>query len=289
MKPLVSVLMTAYNREKYIAEAIESVLASSYTNFELIIVDDCSKDKTVEIAKEFEKRDNRIKVYINEKNIGDYPNRNKAANYAKGKYLKYVDSDDMVYKHGLEIMIDGMEKFPSAAIGIISKTSQDVEPYPYLMSPQTAYTKHFFEDGCFDVGPLALIIQKQYFIEYGGFSGKRYIGDTEFLLGICRKWPTVKLQGSLVFWRKHDEQEIKYEKQTNVRIEQTLKILNENLFAPDCPLTMSQKEIIIKLFKRSAARIIIKKALKERRLGYYLTLWKLNRLKVSDVFNKLAY
>ena len=64
--PLVSVLMTAYNREKYIAEAIESVLASTYTNFELIIVDDCSTDKTVEIAKSYEVKDNRIKVYIND-------------------------------------------------------------------------------------------------------------------------------------------------------------------------------------------------------------------------------
>jgi len=53
-KPLVSVLMTAFNSEKYIAQAIESIMASSYQNWELIIVDDCSKDKTVEIAKSHE-------------------------------------------------------------------------------------------------------------------------------------------------------------------------------------------------------------------------------------------
>ena len=90
--PLVSVLMTAYNREKYIAEAIESVLASTYSNLELIIVDDCSKDNTLQIATNYQAKDDRIKVYKNEKNLGDYPNRNKAASYAKGKYLKYVDS-----------------------------------------------------------------------------------------------------------------------------------------------------------------------------------------------------
>ncbi|MBN2662839.1 MAG: glycosyltransferase family 2 protein, partial [Bacteroidales bacterium] len=95
--PFVSVLMTAYNREKYIAEAIESVIASTYQNWELIIVDDGSKDKTVEIAKQYEAKDPRIKVYINEKNLGDYPNRNKAASYAKGKYLKFVDADDLIY------------------------------------------------------------------------------------------------------------------------------------------------------------------------------------------------
>jgi glycosyltransferase involved in cell wall biosynthesis len=69
VKPLVSVLMTAYNREKYIAEAIQSVLSSSYTNFELIIVDDRSSDRTVEIARSFEKRDSRIRVYVNEQNL----------------------------------------------------------------------------------------------------------------------------------------------------------------------------------------------------------------------------
>lgn len=89
--PLVSILMTAYNREKYIAEAIESVLASTYTNFELIIVDDCSADRTLEIAKSYEEKDKRIKIYINEKNLGDYPNRNKAASLAKGVYLKYLE------------------------------------------------------------------------------------------------------------------------------------------------------------------------------------------------------
>ncbi len=68
-KPLVSVLMTAYNREKYIAEAIESVLQSTYKNFELIIVDDCSTDNTVSIATDFQQQDKRTSVQINEKNL----------------------------------------------------------------------------------------------------------------------------------------------------------------------------------------------------------------------------
>src|ERR1044072_333802 len=103
--PIVSVLTTAYNREKNIGQSIESVLASTLTDFELIIVDDGSKDRTVEIEKKYAQIDARVKVYVNEKNLGDYPNRNKAANYAKGKYLKYVDSDDVIYEHTLEVMV----------------------------------------------------------------------------------------------------------------------------------------------------------------------------------------
>src|ERR1700689_462412 len=128
--PLVSILMTAFNREKYIAEAIESILQSTYKNFELIIVDDCSKDKTVEIAKSYAQKDSRIKVYVNEKNLGDYPNRNKAASYANGKYLKYVDSDDIIYPHCLDVMVGCMEKFSEAAFGLSSVADID-KPYPY--------------------------------------------------------------------------------------------------------------------------------------------------------------
>ena len=117
--PLVSVLMTAYNRKKYIAEAIESVLASTFQDFELIIVDDCSRDHTVEIVRLYTS-DPRLQVHVNEKNLGDYPNRNRAASLAKGQYLKYVDSDDYIYPRGLQIMVEMFEPFTQAAVGFCS-------------------------------------------------------------------------------------------------------------------------------------------------------------------------
>lgn len=107
--PIVSVLMTAYNREKFLAEAIESVLASTLANFELIIVDDCSTDSTVAIAQSYASKDARIKVFVNEINLGDYNNRNRAASYANGKYIKYWDSDDIMYPHCLQVMVSAME------------------------------------------------------------------------------------------------------------------------------------------------------------------------------------
>ena len=64
-EPLISVLMTAYNRAEYIGEAIASVLASTYTHLELIIVDDGSKDKTVAVARDWASRESRIRVYVN--------------------------------------------------------------------------------------------------------------------------------------------------------------------------------------------------------------------------------
>ena len=116
---MVSVLMTAYNREKFIAESIESVLAQTYTDFELIIVDDNSTDRTREIILSYAKM-YKIRYYFNEINLGEYQNRNQAASYARGKYLKYLDSDDLMDKDCLSIMVNQMEKYPEAAIGLVS-------------------------------------------------------------------------------------------------------------------------------------------------------------------------
>jgi glycosyltransferase involved in cell wall biosynthesis len=137
--PLVSILTTVYNREKYISVCIDSVLASTYGDWELIIVDDVSSDTSVAIARSYEKKDTRIKVYVNEKNLGDYPNRNKAASYAKGKYLKYLDADDLIYPHDIEVMLHTMEQFPEAGLGISQKVAEDIKPYPFLMDPKETF------------------------------------------------------------------------------------------------------------------------------------------------------
>src|SRR5438105_8866055 len=166
--PLISVLTTAYNREKYIAQAIESVLASSFKDFELIIVDDCSKDHTMEIARRYTS-DPRVQVHTNEKNLGDYPNRNRAASLACGKYLKYLDSDDVIYPHGLQVMVSSMERFPEAVLGLVRPQRND-GPDPAQISPNEAYVQHFLKGGLLDTGPSGTIIQTSAFRALGGFT-----------------------------------------------------------------------------------------------------------------------
>src|SRR5919201_1268486 len=116
--PLVSVLLTAYNREQYIAAAIESVLAQTCRDFELIITDDRSSDGTLAIARDYEGRHSRIRVHANERNLGDYGNRNFAASLARGQFLKFHDSDDVMYPHCLEVMIRYLSTTPSAAFAL---------------------------------------------------------------------------------------------------------------------------------------------------------------------------
>ena len=93
--------MTAYNRADYIAASIESVLAQTFTDFELIVVDDHSSDATTAVVQRY-LGDPRVRLVVNERNLGDYPNRNHAATFARGEFMKYHDSDDLLYRHCLD-------------------------------------------------------------------------------------------------------------------------------------------------------------------------------------------
>lgn len=109
MKDLVSIIMPSYNTAKYISESINSVINQTYQKWELIIVDDCSTDNTDEIIEKFLK-DERIKYFKNEKNSGAAISRNKALREAKGKWIAFLDSDDLWTEDKLEKQINFMEK-----------------------------------------------------------------------------------------------------------------------------------------------------------------------------------
>ena len=93
--PQISILMAAYNAEKTIKSAIESVLAQTYDDWELIVVNDCSKDKTQAVVSEIAARDSRVRLINNETNLGVSITRKKGAAAAKGTWIAVLDSDDM--------------------------------------------------------------------------------------------------------------------------------------------------------------------------------------------------
>ncbi len=273
--PDVSVLMTAYNRELYISEAIESVLTSTFINFELIIVDDCSQDRTIEIARKYEALDSRVKVYANEMNLGDYPNRNKAASYAIGKYLKYLDSDDIMNSNCLERMVFEMENYPACAFGISSRSLLELQ----IHYPESAYRTHFFKRGILDISPSGCIIRKDVFDQENGFLELRCVSDFEFWLRLALKYPLLELEKDLIFWREHNQQEIHLGKKAY--LEYTLSILSENVQLSQ--LTETEKFSIIQKYKKNTMRYLLKNILK---LGFcdFIKLKQINKLNFSDVF-----
>lgn len=109
MAGLVSIIMPSYNTASFIAASIKSVLAQSYKNWELIIIDDCSSDKTDQVVTPY-LSDERIKYLKNENNCGAAVSRNRAIREARGKWVAFLDSDDLWMPEKLEKQISFMEK-----------------------------------------------------------------------------------------------------------------------------------------------------------------------------------
>ena len=118
--PLVSVLTPVYNGEQYLAECIESVINQKYSNWEYIIVNNCSTDRTIEIALEYAKKDSRIRVENNRKFVCCEENHNIAFRLIsnESKYCKVVSADDWIYPECLIKLVDVAER--NSKVGIVA-------------------------------------------------------------------------------------------------------------------------------------------------------------------------
>jgi len=108
---LVSIIMPAYNASRYLPDAIESVLAQTHENWELLIVDDCSKDSSVEVIRRYRERDSRVKLLLNKQNLGPALSRNYAIKNANGRYIAFLDSDDIWSSDKLNIQLKVMNNY----------------------------------------------------------------------------------------------------------------------------------------------------------------------------------
>lgn len=117
MSELVSVCIPAYNSSRYIAGTIESVLNQTYRNIEVVVVDDCSKDNTVEIIKSI--KDSRVRLICNEKNLGMTGNWNKCIRESKGKYVKLLPGDDFIYKDCIERSLAVLKKHKEVSLVVV--------------------------------------------------------------------------------------------------------------------------------------------------------------------------
>ena len=111
---LVSIIMPSYNAARFIGESINSVLLQTYSNWELLIVDDCSKDNSVEVVRKFANIDKRVVLFSLEKNVGAAAARNVAIEHAQGQYIAFLDSDDVWDEYKLEKQLAFMKQYSYA-------------------------------------------------------------------------------------------------------------------------------------------------------------------------------
>ena len=123
MNELISIIIPIYNTEKYLKKCIDSVILQSYYNIEIILVNDGSTDNSLNICKEYKKKDKRIKL-IDKKNGGLSDARNVGIKNSKGKYIGFVDSDDFIERDMYKILYEGLKKY-EADISICKMTKKE--------------------------------------------------------------------------------------------------------------------------------------------------------------------
>jgi glycosyltransferase involved in cell wall biosynthesis len=135
--PLVSVIIPAYNAQDFIARTLESVISQSYTNIEILAVDDGSQDKTAEIVESFANKDNRI-IILKQKNTGVAAARNLAIEKSRGEYIAPIDADDIWYPQKLEKQVQWMLESDSS-VGLVYAWSLHIDENDVIIGQYNSY------------------------------------------------------------------------------------------------------------------------------------------------------
>jgi glycosyltransferase involved in cell wall biosynthesis len=202
--PLVSILVPLYNNAGYIKWAIDSAVAQTYTNWEMIIVDDGSTDGSYELAKMLSNEESRIKVYRNNGNVGINKTRQVTVKYASGDFLAHLDSDDLLERWALETMVHEFEKHPEVMLmysdfaQIDSKNKHEV----YSASPDFD-VKNLHQHGWRHFGMYRSAVLGH----IQGFNDKisfiKTCEDGDLFMQIAEKFPILRVPKILYFYRNH--------------------------------------------------------------------------------------
>ena len=238
MDKLVSIVLPVYNGEKYLRESIESVISQTYTNWELIIVDDCSKDKTAEIAKEYAEKDGRIQYYLNEKNLRLPRNLNKGFSLARGDYLTWTSDDNVFLSNAIETLVKALEDDTDAEFAF---SDLDIIDEYSVKSGSQRIPKNYFEQiiGTNIVGACFLYTRKVYDTVGDYQHGKILVEDYDYWQRIFAKYKTVAVHEVLYKYRVHSSSltGTNPESVTNKAYKETM-LCNRPLFGK---ITLAQK------------------------------------------------
>ena len=207
MVPSISVLMSAYNSEKFISQAIESILNQSFSDFELVVINDGSTDKTKKILENYKKEDKRIKVY-HQNNLGIAKTRNRLIEAASAPYISWMDSDDISLATRLELQFSLLESAPEiVALGTGTELiDEDGAPICFWPAPKT----HEEIDSWHMSGRGGAIIfssstmRKKTLIDVGGFD-ENLTGaeDLSLFLKLAEVGELRNLNNTLLLYRQH--------------------------------------------------------------------------------------
>jgi GT2 family glycosyltransferase len=230
--PKVSVIIPAYNHVAYIDQCIRSVMAQTYSDYEIIVVDDGSTDGTVDVVRNY---GNQITL-IEQKNSGTQAARNTAIRAASGEFLALLDSDDAWLPNKLEREMEALERLPQAGlvyslaymVDLSGNILFDGKPMGTPISdPERAFEELVLWD---KIPTLTAIMRKECLNQIGGFD-ETYVGaaDWDMWLRIAHKWPVVCVPECLALYRIHQHNTTHWLLKTRYAQEEWMRVLNRAL------------------------------------------------------------
>lgn len=288
--PLFTVAVVTYNSSRWIDKTIKSILSQTFGDFEILICDDCSTDNTREIIAAF--TDERIRVVYNPENIKEYNNRNKALKLAAGRYIIYIDGDDIFYKDSLAKFKSYIDYFPQAG-GIWGVCDEyfDFVVLPYEFSNEEMARLIFFSLYPISVIGFAESLYKTEALRsIGGFSTGYAIGDTYIKKRFACSFPVVLTTRGYTFWRQTSTQASKHVNKNYRSLIENYSINKSILNAAFFPLTTEEKNAAVKNSEISVVKLIIKNTLFKGKIFDFFKLMHRLQLPLNKsllVFNKL--
>jgi len=263
--------MTSYNHEKYISEAIESVLNQTLKDFELIIVDDFSTDNSREIIKRYKEKDNRVKILFHDENKGLGKSTSDGKNIAKGKFLALIDSDDVWEGNKLEKQINVLERDENLVVwsdGEIIDENGKLLGKTFTQFCKSSNRKKsgdlFYELLLGNIINRTSLIAKR--INFGKIDERfKRFDDYQFEVDLAKKYKYFFINQSLTKIRRHDK---------------NISISNEKILQLDG--IMIEKYLLNKYFKLIPKSI---RLLKYRTIIFHLNMLRKHLTTIPDIYN----
>jgi len=206
-EPLVSVLINCFNGEKYLSQAVESVITQTYKNWEIVFWDNQSSDSSAEKFQQYAKKDDRLRYFYSSKHTLLYEARNLAIKKTRGEFIAILDADDWWHPQKLEMQIPC---FKDKKVGMVYSNYWFVQDNKKKIQyggqlPHGEILKNLLKNYC--IGMVTMVIRKSIFEELNISFNKQYqiIGDFAFALSVAEKKKVNVVQEPIAYYRKHKQ------------------------------------------------------------------------------------
>ena len=235
MNPEISIVVPMYNAEKYIETCIDSILIQTFQNFEVIVVDDCSTDRSLEIVQKKYSSDSRVKSFRNIKNLGEHPSRNIGLEISTGRHVFFMDADDVLLQNCLETLYNAIEESKSDVVhmsswiesenfsytstaNIIKMSCKDSTPRFLSDDLETRLQSEFFKTGL-AFPPWLKLYRRDFLVESGLYFPTivRFGDGLHMLAEFCTARKIRVIDGFYYVYRLHNEQTMRQSAEKQLR------------------------------------------------------------------------